>query len=293
MSSLCAIRTHHWGEDARRLHVQLEPVFGDRLVTVFQNRPESFEVPLAVVDLNADWLRDNGLAAPGDWGWRCGDYALYALRQARPDAEHYWLIEPDVHFTGAPETFFARFDAAPEDLLGLRPSRFGQPHHRFVKGVAPLQPWRAIFALTRVSGRALDRLIDERRAYSAEGRRRQHFANDEIFVYSTVAAAEDLSLGDLCTYAGDWFDGAQFDTDPDILIRSLEAHGLPDRVYHPVRSAESFVAALAKRITGGKDYLRKMRPSLDLLQPQEIETLLAGVRANLIAAIGSGKPKRN
>ena len=32
-----------------------------------------------------------------DWGWRCGDYFLIGFQEV-VDADHYWLIEPDVGF---------------------------------------------------------------------------------------------------------------------------------------------------------------------------------------------------
>ncbi|MGL5010113.1 MAG: component of SufBCD complex, partial [Paracoccaceae bacterium] len=119
MKSLAVIRTHRWDEDAARLCAQLQPVFGDDLAVAFHNRPADVTPPIRVADIDDDWLLTHGLRPVRDWGWRCGDYFHYRARSAFPDYDYYWLIEPDVYFTGPLQRFFRAAAEQPQDILGV------------------------------------------------------------------------------------------------------------------------------------------------------------------------------
>jgi hypothetical protein len=267
--TLAAIRTHKWTEEEERLLGQLRSAFGADVAVVFHDRPADVTPPAPVVDLDAGWAAGQGLQLVPDWGWRCGDYFYYALRAARPDYDAYWLVEPDVLFTADAAGFFARFADAPEDALGHGTGPF--PHDiRFTRGLPGLAHHRAIFALTRFSGRALDRLVGLRRAMAGAGVPARIYPNDEIFTFSHVAADPDLTWGRIEAYAPDWFDGTQFATDPDLLF-DLAVLAPGGRVLHPVRSRAAFKASLGRRLGGNTGMLLRMRGSLDLLRPEEID----------------------
>lgn len=276
MRIAAAIRTNKWGEDEARTWSALAPVFGDDLSVVFHDYAGQ-EMPCAPVEISNGWLAANGLAEVPDWGWRCGDYAYYALRQAMPDYDAYWLIEPDVFFTGDPAEFFARFAGERADALGYQLGPF-DAGHPFAQAL-DIPPMRAIFALTRVSGRALDRLFVERQKFGQLGVRARKFTNDELFVFSHVAADPELRTESLEVHAPDWFEGAQFDTNPDLLLDEVQArYAGVTRVLHPVRARSSFKAAVASRLAANTGFLRKMSGALASLDDSELDEI-AGLAA--------------
>lgn len=284
MTTFAAIRTHRWGEDEERLAALLLPVFGDRLCVVFHNRPADLMPPLPVVDMTDAWVRANGLRVTHDYGWRCGDYAFYALRQARPGADHYWLVEPDVMFTGPVADFFAGMEDVAADALGVRFAEVS-PQHRFARTMPPGMPlMRAIFALTRFSGRALDRLWTLRRAYSATRVMPRNFANDEIFAFSHLGVQPDMVLAAVADLAPDWFADTTVETDPDMLIDVLHGRTAPG-VFHPVRARASFREAVAKRAAGQAHFFAAMRPSLAHLTDEDIAAIAADIGRRAAASL--------
>jgi hypothetical protein len=270
VKTLAAIRTHRWGEDEERLLASLRPHFRDDVAVAYHDRPEEVTPPVPVADVSGEWLQANGFLAIKRWGWQCGDYFLYRLRDAFPSYERVWMIEPDVYFSSDPSAFFEACAAAPEDILGLRP---GPRTGRGAFGdVGDLPRHRAIFALTRMSARAIDIMADLRRQYCSTPPGRMHFANDETFVYSNAVSRNDLTIGDLEDYAPDWFAGVRFDTDPDTLIDALsgEWHA-PSKVYHPVLGRATFKAALMARFGNGIKWLAGMKASVDELSDEDID----------------------
>jgi hypothetical protein len=284
MTTLVCIRTHTWGEDQERVFAQLEPVFGANLRIVFHNRPEGLRLPAPVVDLSDAVLANLNLRPVPDWGWRCGDYALHALRAAAPGADHYWMIEPDVWFSGEPATFFGQTAALPQDLLGVRIEPMG-PDHRFSRGIPGIAPHRTIFALIRVSARALDRLLPLRQAYGRSRVGARFFSNDEVFVTSSILADRDLTSASLADLLPDWFPPGTMRTDPDILLESLDSTA-GQGVFHPVRGRASFCSAVAGRLAQNTHFLAAMRDSLARLTDEE----LTGIAAE--AAIELGRSLR-
>lgn len=289
MKALAAIRTHKWTEEEDRLLAQLRSAFGADVAVVFHNRPADLVPPAPVVDLTTDWVTGQGLTLVPDWGWRCGDYSYYRLREAEPDYDYYWLVEPDVHFTSDARDFFARFAGATEDVLGYRLGPFPQDI-RFTRGLTGVAPNRAIFALTRFSGRALDRLIGLRRAMGPQASART-YPNDELFAFSHVAAAADLTSGQLETYAADWFENVQFDTDPDILI-DMALTAPAGRVLHPVRGRDAFKAALGRRLAARTGFLTRMRGSLDLLSDADMDDIVGTAADELRRALRRAQTPR-
>jgi hypothetical protein len=272
MRSLAAIRTNRWGEEEERLLARLRPAFGDDIVVVFHDRAGLIQPPVQVIDINDAWVARNGLFHVPDWGWRCGDYFYYALRQARPDYDSYWLIEPDVHFTSDPTPFFAAFETDRADALGYQLWPF-KADIRFTRGLPEMEHHRAIFALTRFSGRALDRLFALRRAMAGEVPSQRDYPNDEIFAFSHVAADADLTSGTLEARCADWFEGVQFATDPDLLHDLLAETATAGRMFHPVRSREGFVRALGQRMAGNSGIALRMRWAVRALSDAEVHAV--------------------
>lgn len=272
--TLAVIRTHRWDEDAARLCAQLQPVFGDDLAVVFHNRPDGVVPPVPVADINDDWLLSHGLRVVKDWGWRCGDYFHYRARAAFPGYDRYWLIEPDVFFTGPLDDFFVAASSLPQDVLGVQLSRV-KMLHRFGRGMpADLPLFRSIFALTRFSGKAVDHLFALRRAYSQGKVAQRFFANDEIFCFSTAMADDSLSCESLSSALPQWIDPRSLATDPDILLELLQGHPRHG-VFHPVRGRAGFMHAVAARIAQNTHFVAEIKPSLACLTDAELEVIAA------------------
>jgi hypothetical protein len=273
MRQLAIIRTHRWGEEEERVLAALRPAFGDDVVVAYHNRKRREKLPIPVVDVTAAWAVTHGLRAVPDLGWRCGDYFYHATRQARPEYDFYWMIEPDVAITGDSAAFFARFDDAPEDVVGggLRPYEEDNP---FIRGMPGVDHWRAIFPVTRFSGRALDHLLPLRIAYGEGTVGNRFFTNDEFFCFSTIMNSPGFSGAPLEKYAADWLEGSNFDTNPTIMLEALIADRVTGKLVHPVRSRNDFKRSVAARLAANTGFLRRMRYSLQHLDAQDFEEIV-------------------
>jgi len=290
MRSIAAIRTNKWTGEEERMLARLRQAFGDDVAVGFHKRPADVTPPVDVVDLTADWAKAHDLRMTRDWGWRCGDYFYYALREAKPDYDFYWLVEPDLLFTGDPSGFFGAFDGDETDLLGVDPGPFAEKNHPFLEGLNGMAPHRAIFALTRFSGRALDKLLPLRVANGKADVGPRAFTNDELFTFSHVAADQGLSLGSLCDRAPSWFDGARVATDPDLLIDALEGDtALENKVFHPVRGKEAFKEGVADRLASRMGYLQKMGGSWAHLDDADIADIAARAHDRIHDALKRAK----
>lgn len=291
MTQIAAIRTHKWTDAEARLLEQLRSAGFAEVCVVFHNRAPGIEPPCDVVDLSAEWAQSQGLRATHDWGWRCGDYFFYALRAAKPGYDHYWLVEPDVFFLGEASTFFSRFDGVEADLLGLDPEPIVE--HSFATTMPNMDHYRAIFALTRLSGRALDRLLPLRVENCKVPIGKWRFANDEVFVYSHAMADESLSVGNLRDHAPDWFEGAQFDTAPDILEDAARANSdTQGKVLHPVHGKTAFKSEVAKRLISRVNFLRKLEEGWDHLTDADLKDIAEEVRDRALQTMRECRHKR-
>ena len=66
------------------------------------------------------------------------------------------MIEPDVYFANPAAGFFEKFESAGEDVLGIDIVSMQREDHRYASRMPDIPIRRAIFALTRFSGRAID-----------------------------------------------------------------------------------------------------------------------------------------
>jgi hypothetical protein len=189
--------------------------------------------------------------------WRCGDYGLYAARQALPEVERLWLIEPDVRLHQArPGAFFDRFAEDPADLLisHLRPAEATWDWGKTMADGGPV--WRCLFPLLRISARALDALLEARRdagpRFVAAGRDPQFWPNDEVFVATTLMRA-GFDCRDL-NASGEVYDPQSFGYWWPISDRQLEAQGREGFAYHPVLNGEAYFRKLFHLATRLRDF---------------------------------------
>ena len=281
MSLVVAIRTNKWTVNEQRVFDQLRSVLGADFKVVFHNRPDDLTVPLDCVDINNSVIHSMGLRPVSDWGWRCGDYAYYALRNAYPEYDHYMLVEPDVYFSGQPKLFFDQIAAIDDDVVGLKIGDFDR-NHIFARRLGEVAPKRAIFAMTRFSGAALDYAYKQRQAYSKENIPERAYANDELFMFSYLLAAGMFRVADLMTVAPDWFVDVQFDTAPDLLVEHVEIDFISNnKILHPVVDREFFKKALAKRMVGRTGVLAQSRRELNTMTSVELDEIADIARAQL------------
>ncbi|MEL6582912.1 MAG: component of SufBCD complex [Pseudomonadota bacterium] len=297
MTTVCGIRTHHWTEEEERALAALEPVFGDDLYAVIDTRRGVPKTPVATVTLDNDWLKERGLATLPDWGWRCGDYALYALYEANPDADFFWLIEPDVYFSGGPARAFEVFAQADHDVLAVhygKPMRPGRFSRGLPEGMAPIE---GQFGLVRFSNAAVKYLFEARKEYCKIRNSGRFFTNDECFCFSYLSAQTDFTGADLKDVYPDGFERSNFTRDPDIFFDALEGTAPVGSVWHPVRSKEAFIKGLAKRIAGASGFIRRMGPSLSHLSTEDHIAIADAAKAQLLdamsASAASAKGEKN
>jgi hypothetical protein len=219
--SIIGIRTNKWTVNEQRVFDAISPFWGDDIKVVFHNRSDDFQPPCGVVDINDSLIEKMQLRVVHDWGWRCGDYAYYALRQAYPDYDYYWLIEPDVFVSGDAFAFFSLFKTEQADVIGLDVETF-DPKHRFATHVGNATPMRAIFALTRFIGPAIDFAYKRRVNYSSKPVPSYNYANDELFMFSHTLTNSMFNLGQFREIAPTWFADVQFDTNPDLIVDLVE-----------------------------------------------------------------------
>ncbi len=193
-----------------------------------------------------------GLYAHPKTGWRCGDYFYYIARQAWPDHDFYWLVEPDVRINASdPGSFLAQFAAKDADFLaaqyGPRNAAWGWSRTILPIGIAP---HGCLFPITRLSARAIDHLLDARRTLSADPRIAEPDAwpNDEAFTASLLSAGgfhcADLNHDGITCYT------PQTLTVTAVVDDARIAESPPDGlIYHPVRDFDLWLAQADKRIS--------------------------------------------
>ena len=279
--SIIGIRTNKWTVNEQRVFDALSDYWGDDIKVLFHNRPEDCVPPCDVVDINDALIEKMQLRAIHDWGWRCGDYAYYALRQGHPDYKYYWLIEPDVFVSGEARAFFSLFEAESADVIGLDVAEF-DPNHRFATHVGNAKPMRAIFALTRFSGAAIDFAYRRRVNYASKSVPPYNYANDELFMFSHTLSRAEFKLGQFREIAPTWFADVQFETNPD-LIDALVEQDLKgqNKILHPVVDRMTIVRALAKRMVGRTGVLSQNITELRALSSSELDKLADYARDEL------------
>jgi hypothetical protein len=233
------------------------------------------------VDINDAVIEKMQLRVIHDWGWRCGDYAYYAIRKAHPDYDYYWLIEPDVFLSGDARAFLSLFESESADVIGLDVAEF-DPNHRFATHVGNAKPMRAIFALTRFSGATIDFAYKRRVNYASKSVPPYNYANDELFMFSHTQSRDEFKLGQFRDIAPTWFSDVQFDTNPDLIDAMVEQDLKgQNKILHPVVDRMTFARALAKRMVGRTGVLGQNKTELRALSSSELDQLADYARDEL------------
>ncbi len=204
----------------------------------------------AKVSFSQDTLARLGLYAHRNCGWRCGDYSYYVTRDARPDYDYYWLIEPDVRIhVDSLADFFAPLAHVSADLLaaqyGPRSNLWGWTRTIAASG---LPAYGCLYPITRLSGRGIDTLLKIRREWSADSTMATalDWPNDEAFTATALTAAgfvcRDLNAEMTC-YTAQSF-GVTAVVDYDLVLQS-SPNGL---IYHPVRDFIVWLEHAERRI---------------------------------------------
>ena len=95
MAEVIVLRTNYYDNTLDKMVRGLKAQTSRRVIAVVDSRTGPIEVPDDISKIVLDPVA-LGLYAHPEYGWRCGDYALYAALQAVPDISDLWLIEPDV-----------------------------------------------------------------------------------------------------------------------------------------------------------------------------------------------------
>lgn len=283
--TLAAIRTHRWDLEEEALFAALSPTFGPDVAVVYHNLPPEHDLPCRSVGIDDAWVRENGLRPLVDWAWRCGDYAYYALRQAFPEYDRYVLVEPDVLIKGDTAAFFESLTGVEGDAAA---GWLGTPERPiiFSAGVTDRPLLQGYFPFTFLSASAIDYLFTERVRYSATEVGTRVFANDELFVFSWLSAAERFDLVDLSKTLPDWF-GGYYRTNPDIVYDAVFAEDQPPHgIYHPVRSLESYCREIGRQIAASRRFAQLLEPSRASLDRGDAEMISDGFRDQLRQQLG-------
>lgn len=141
-----------------------------------------------------------GLKLPDRALWFCGDYAYYATVLGSAEADFWLLVEYDVALRDPASDYWRRLrqtlaGAGEADLLGgyLGPYRNRHFPHAYA------EPWKAFFAVTGLSPRAIAHLYRARLREAAEGVPDPRGTHCEIFIASELQAAGGFRMLDLNT----------------------------------------------------------------------------------------------
>ncbi|MBM7635303.1 hypothetical protein [Streptococcus saliviloxodontae] len=222
MRTVIGIRTHKWDVLVKRAYEDLLTCFSASQIYIICDEisGQLIDLPegLNKVSLSKDFLEKTGLKSTydglnqEDWynptkhrlGWLCGDYFYYAFHQA-VEAECYWLFEPDVYLTPSMrQLFFKRLCSLKSDaLLPYYALANESWYWRPKMAVFEDRIYKTYFPLSRLSARAVEVCLDERRRVSRrmreEGIADTYFPNDESLV-ATSLAKSDLTVEDIRTY---------------------------------------------------------------------------------------------
>jgi hypothetical protein len=147
-----------------------------------------------------DSLAALGLAIHDRAMWFCGDYGYYGTVLGRTDADFWLMVEYDVALRDASSGYWHRLLGALReacgsgiDLLGGYVGPYGRAHFRH--GYA--QAWKAFFAVTGLSPRAIERLYQGRLRERDSAPADPRGTHCEVFLPSELIAAGGFACRDL------------------------------------------------------------------------------------------------
>ncbi len=253
MSEVIVVRTHYYDPQLDKMVRRLQRTSARRVVVVVDERRSKINIPADLLKIVLDPAAD-GLPMPSDYGWRCGDYSLYAALKAVPDASHFWLIEPDVRIHSEdPSTFFDGGEStAAADLLT---AWFVVSSAEWVwhRTIAPFERnvYNCMLQLCRVSRPAVDWLLRERIAlgsrFESKSLGLNDWPNDEAFIGAALMRG-GFKIATFASHAPSYRTAGIFTFDKPTSARWLEGVAYDRGIYHPVVSGQKFMTRL-------RDYL--------------------------------------
>lgn len=190
------------------------------------------------LSLSPDRLDGWGLhGLPPNWGWFCGDLALFAAAEADPEAAYLCVMDADVWMDDAAAAalvaLFAR-DGTAALAAGLGPKTDAPKYSAGLADLGLDPRWGCIFPLVRVARDLVPAMQDlRRRSLPLRGRRA---VNDEAVLAGAVQIT-GASHGDLAGH--DLFSAETFATNPPMLFGGRPGSFAPGRVHHPVITLET------------------------------------------------------
>lgn len=265
-SPVILLRTHFVDESIRAMADRLRRETGWRVTLVVDcTRGEpALRAEDMAIRLTRDLFDTLGVLPVADACWRCGDYAFYAARRQYPKAAFFWMIEPDLRLNFADwGTFLHAFDSAQDADLLVSHLEPAQDHHAWTRSMAPFseRPVTCMYPLLRVSGRAVDRMHDERQTLTRRfredtlpdvtRRRPEDWPNDEIFT-ATVLTAAGFLCRDFNSDGRVFYDAASFSFAHLISAKRLDASPPDRKIHHPVEHGAEFL----RKVRGRFEHIR-------------------------------------
>ncbi len=283
MRTLIIVRTHRGDPATLRAYDRYATLADADTIICCDERAATTDFgTLDKIGFNNATLAELGLLPHPNCGWRCGDYAYYVTRMARPDYDYYWLIEPDVLFhTADIDATFASLNAARSDFLAprfyARDARWDW--HRTMSGTYD-SVFGCNFPITRLSARAIDHLHNARRMMSAieTPDTTENWPNDEVFV-ATELTNHDFDCRDLNEHRPGTYTHDSFRNRVPHDRARLQAQSPDELIYHPVRE---FADWFEENSAWAAEYGRRRRTAQEPVVRHHVRRLL-GLAAGSLA----------
>jgi hypothetical protein len=254
-STVIAVRTHRFGSWTEDWCRRLQREAPCRVVIVADESDHVAPVPvdLRKVAVSTAWARGRGLHVTEDAMWRCGDYGLYAVREAVPDASCIWLLDHDTRINSDHLGDFFGPEAWPEADLLAAFYRRAEPDWAWYEAIRTFYriPYRCMFPIVRLSAVAVDGLYRERIRIGVEFARSggsSDWPNDESFVATYLtgggAVCRDLNHGAGAAYGDDTYSWIE----RPISAAQLDATSRDGKIYHPVSCGQDYLAAMRRAL---------------------------------------------
>lgn len=294
IQQVIGIRCHHFGEPEQFLYDKLRQYFDKNAIFFIVDElkePKLLPENLNKVSLSTDFLEKNKLYSQGRVAWACGDYFYYVFRQ-QVEAEHYWLIEPDVLLNlDSSADFFGFFVENTVDALVMN---FGKAPEKWTWYQSAKNlldpPYRCFFPLTRLSKSAVDVMYKKRQAISADYLAEKYtgqFPNDEALLANALME-QGIEPINLSSYFPEYFD--DFSIVPS-KNRKLSMEFCHNQIIHPVKTLDFYKNQLSTNIYNffNKGLIHSLSHStLDDEEHQELTTYsIALFRKNLLEGFGA------
>ncbi len=252
-STCLVLRTHRFGGREQAFLHQLQQDTGFQIAVAADETNGPVDCgAIRKISVTRATIESLGLYCPADFGWRCGDYALYLARQALPSVSHFWIIEPDVRAATADYGgIFSAFDGVPQvDLItpDLKPSGVDHFWHPTMRQ-RTRNVYQCCFALSRFSARALDLCRAERQRDRTNPWARLMWPNDESFTASVIIAA-GLEARDLNSFGRTLYTPETFGFFTVRRGETFDATAEPGLIYHPVLWGQDYERKVVKAARG-------------------------------------------